>query len=112
MKYFTPELYARGNSRDDAELEGIEEEWELAIARYRRRWDKIKSAFPESVQRFDEQSICLHDAQVLSLGRHEQTFVLLLETEAPARKPVVLTFALEDEPVIQTGTLADGHTTK
>ena len=104
MKYFTPEHYSRGNSPNEADLDGIEDEWERAIRRYNRRWRKIKHAFPEGVRRFEKQHVCLHDAEVLSIGREDDRFVWLLETEPPARKPAVLTFTLEDEPSVEAHT--------
>ncbi len=104
MKYFTPEHYSRGNSPNEEDLDGIEDEWERAIQRYNRRWRKIKQVFPEGVRRFEEQHICLHDAEVLSIGREDNSFIWLLETESPASKPIVLTFTLEDEPIIEAHT--------
>jgi hypothetical protein len=100
-----PELVNRGNSPNPEEVHGIEDEWERVLQRSERRWRRIKAAFPESVCRFDEDYICLHDADVLRMGRTRDTFVFFLETEPPACKPVVLTFTLDGEPVIETGTL-------
>jgi hypothetical protein len=109
MKYFTPDLLNRVRSEDeDASAEG-HEEWDKAIQRYERRWRRIKAAFPKSVRRFDDQGICLHDADVLRMGRTKDTFVFFLETEPPSCQPVVLTFTLAGEPVIETGTLPDAR---
>lgn len=105
MKYFTPDLLNWIRSENEDISEEAHDEWDRAIERYDRRWRRIKGAFPESVRRFDEDHICLHDADVLSMGRTGNTFVMLLETEPPASKPVVLTFTLRGEPVIETGTL-------
>ncbi len=107
MKYFTPELYIRGNSPDDAVVEGIEDEWERAIRRYRRHWNKIKRAFPEGVRRFEEARVCLHDAQLLHMGREQDRLLLVLEMEPPARNLVILTFTLLGEPEITTGVLPE-----
>jgi hypothetical protein len=64
MRFFTPELYVRGNSADDDVVEQIEE-WEVAIRRYRRHFKKIEPHLPEALRRFaDEQ--CLHDADVFA----------------------------------------------
>jgi hypothetical protein len=104
MKYFTPEHYSRGNSPNEEDLHGIEDEWENALRRYRRRLKQIKSFLPEGVRRFKDEHVCLHDAEVLGMGRQEGQFVFLLKTEPPARKPAVLTFTLEDEPVVQVYT--------
>jgi hypothetical protein len=100
MKYFTPEYYSRSNTPNQEELHGIEDEWEDALRRYRRRIKQIKSALPEGVRRFKDAHICLHDAEVLGMGRQDDRFVFLVETEPPARKPGVLTFTLEGAPDI------------
>lgn len=105
MKFFTPELLNRVRSADEDVADAAHDDWELAIKRSNRRWRAIRSAVPERVRRFDETPICLHDAEVLGMGREGDTFVMLLETEPPSSKPVVLTFTLEEAPAIQTGSL-------
>jgi hypothetical protein len=100
MKYFTPELYIRGNSPDEDVVDGVEEEWERAIRRYRRRWGKIKAALPEGVRRFHDERICLHDARLLRLGREGDRFIMVLETEPPARDLAILTFTLTAPPTV------------
>jgi hypothetical protein len=97
MKYFTPELYARGNSPDETVVAGIEEAWEQALRRYARRWRKIRDNFPEGVRRLDEDRVCLHDAELLHVVRQGQSLLLILETAAPAHNLVILTFTLADE---------------
>lgn len=110
MKYFTPDLLNRLRSENEDVSAEAHDEWDRAIERYNRRWRRIKDALPDRVRRFEEDPICLHDADVLSMGRTGKTFVMLLETEPPGCKPVVLTFALRGEPVIETGTLVGSRT--
>lgn len=105
MKYFTPELYVRGNSRDASVVHGIERDWERAIKRSRRRWNKIKAAFPRGVRRFEDAGICLHDAELRHMAQEGTRFVMVLEMERPARNLVILTFALIGEPEINTTAL-------
>ncbi|HYT93949.1 MAG TPA: hypothetical protein VEL76_34840, partial [Gemmataceae bacterium] len=106
-KYFTPDLIQRGNSLDDDVADAANDEWERAIVRSNRRWKTIRNAFPKAVQRFDENQVCLHDAQLLSMGRQGDTFVMVLQPEPPAQTMVLLTFTLDDEPVIDTKALPD-----
>lgn len=68
MKYFTPELYLKGNSPHEDEVEDAEEQWERAIARYRKHLKKIERLLPESVRTFHE-GYCLHDAEVFGPAR-------------------------------------------
>jgi hypothetical protein len=105
MKYFTPDILNRVRSEDEDVSAAAHDDWERATERYRRRVRRILPAFPEGVRRFKADHICLHDADVLRMGRTDHTFVFLLETEPPASKPVVLTFTLAGEPAIETGTL-------
>jgi hypothetical protein len=107
MRYFTPELYARGNSPNQAEARGVEEEWEAALRRYERRWKKIRAAFPQAVRNFDEAQVCLHDAEVLHLARQGERFVIVLQPGAPAQTLVILTFTLTEDPVIATELLPE-----
>ena len=98
MKYFTPELYQRGNSANPAVVSGIEEEWERALERYNRRWKKIQSAFPDAVKRFDS-SLCLHDARLLSIGKKGRDLLLVAERGSPPLDLVILNFKIEGEPI-------------
>jgi hypothetical protein len=109
MKYFTPDLINRFRSEDDDVADAADDEWERAIKRSNRRWKKIKDAVPEELRRFEEEPICLHDAEVFSMGQHGDQFVMLLETEPPSSKPVVLTFTLEEAPTVQTNAVKDGR---
>ncbi len=112
MKYFTPELYVRGNSSDAGQVLGVEGEWEQALSRYERRWRKIRATFPEGVRRFDESTVCLHDAEVLHLAREDQRFVMVLQPEMPAQSLVILTFTLTNDPVIVTDALPEAVRTQ
>ncbi|HKI30441.1 MAG TPA: hypothetical protein VKA46_01020 [Gemmataceae bacterium] len=109
MKYFTPELVNRFRSLDDDVADAADDEWEEAIKRYHRRIRKIKPHFPEDLRRFKEQHVCLHDAEIFSMGRQGDQFVMLLETEPPSAKPVVLTFILEEAPTIETHLVKDAR---
>ena len=68
MKYFTPEMYVQCQSRDDDVLDRVEEEWERAGQRYRRRYKKIESQLPEALRKFHDEQ-CLHDADWCGLAQ-------------------------------------------
>src|SRR4051812_19753732 len=106
MRYFTPDLLERFGSLDDDVADAANAESERVSMRYQRHWEKIQSLFPESVQRFNNDSVCLHDAQVLSIGRDQDTFVLVLQLEAPSTQIIMLSFTLADEPVIDPQALS------
>src|SRR5262245_49494430 len=105
MKYFTPELLERGASLDNDVADAAEDEWEQALVRYRRRWKKIRPFFPKEAQRFRDESVCLHDAEVLGMGRQGKTWIVTVQPEPPARSLVTLTFTLDGEPTIDPAAL-------
>jgi hypothetical protein len=108
MKYFTPELLERVASPDDAVADAAEHEWERSIVRSHQRWRRIRAAFPEEVRRFEDEGVCLHDARVLSMARQGENFVVVLRTEAPSEQMVLLSFRLEEEPLIDPHAI-EGH---
>jgi hypothetical protein len=84
MKFFTPDLYVRFNSRDeDAALEA-HEEWERRIKRYQRRYKKIEPQLPPMLRKFHDEQ-CLHDADVFAPA--------LLSGNAPWKPPEVVIVA-------------------
>ncbi|MBI3469102.1 MAG: hypothetical protein HY000_39360 [Planctomycetes bacterium] len=66
MKYFTPQLYVRFNSRDHEVASRADDEWDRAEAEYMSRLQSFRAEMPESV-RFIAFQFCLHDAEFLSL---------------------------------------------
>jgi len=111
MKYFTPELLERVGSLDDDVADAAHADWERAVARWLRRWQKIKPAFPADVQRLVDEQVCLHDALILSIARQRDTLVVVLQRESPAQDLVLLTFTLEGEPQIDPAALPAEHGT-
>ncbi len=107
MKYFTPELLRRGDSLDDDVANAASEEWERAIVRYRRRWRTIRDALPAAVRKFRDDRVCLHDAELLSMGRQGDQFIMVLQPEPPAQTLVVLAFTLDGEPVLDPEALGE-----
>jgi hypothetical protein len=100
MNYFTPDLLERLASSDGDVADDANKEWDRAIVLAKRRWQKIKTAFPEAAQNFEHQGVCLHDAQVLSMARKGDTLVVVLRQEPPSQDMVLLSFTLDAEPVI------------
>lgn len=66
MKFFTPELYLRYNSDDDAEADQAESQWEAAIRCYRSHLKELAPSLPRRVKTLAEE-VCLHDAEILAL---------------------------------------------
>lgn len=71
MRFFTPELYVRFNSPDDATADEAYQEWEKAAERYARHLDTFRDRLPSQVKRLTE--LPLHDAPILSRGEEVQS---------------------------------------
>jgi hypothetical protein len=104
MKYFTPELIARGQSDDDAVLDEQDRLWEEAGALYVAYLNTVRGQFPPGLKHI-EGSYYLHDATVLSIGRRGAAFVLVLQLDTPPRSILTFTYDLLSEPVINEGAL-------
>ena len=70
MRFFTPELYVRFNSADDAEADVADAEWESAVAAYRRHLDGLRDRIPMQVRALAD--LCLHDAELLAVQQEIQ----------------------------------------
>src|SRR5947209_7763016 len=66
MRFFTPELYLRYNSPDDAEADRAEKDWETAIRDYKKHLHALSKDMSDRVRDLAE-TLCLHDAELLSL---------------------------------------------
>lgn len=65
MKYFTPELYAKLNSADEAQVGVAEEEWEVVSKFYQQQLEKYSAFLPTGARQL-VTGIHLHDAHVLA----------------------------------------------
>src|SRR5205807_8104926 len=59
MRFFTPELYLRFNSRDDAVATAADAEWEMAIARFKVYLESFRDKMPSQVVNLSK--MCIHD---------------------------------------------------
>ena len=71
MRFFTPELYIRFNSPDDAVANQADEDWETALKKYSDHLDKLRPWMPHEVKRL--ANLYLHDAEVLDFRIDGQT---------------------------------------
>lgn len=103
MKYFTPDLYLRFNSRERREMEQAHEEWETAIKRYGEHLDGIGSKMTESVRELARE-LRLHDACYLGLSLmpslDTEAYLGVLMTKQKATYHF-LVYLLAQEPLIQ-----------
>jgi hypothetical protein len=102
MKYFTPELYLRFNSRDRTVAAKANEDWETAVEEYHKRLAKLGPRLVPNVRKL-ANSLCLHDAGYLGL-RHPKIrqldhsiAVLASQKEATV---FLLVYTLAEEPQV------------
>ncbi|HEY2251413.1 MAG TPA: hypothetical protein VGH74_10150 [Planctomycetaceae bacterium] len=102
MKYFTPQLYARFNSKDRRVVSTAHEEWETAIEQYQSHLGKIRRRLVPNAQKL-AKSLCLHDAQYLGLRHpriphlHHSIAVLASQKDATV---FLLVYTLAKDPHI------------
>lgn len=104
MKFFTPELIAKGQTDDDMALTEQERLWDEAGERYVAYLDTVRPLFPPGLRQLDS-SYYLHDAVVFGMGRRDNSFVIVLQLDTPPHSLLTLTYDLTDQPVIDEQSL-------
>jgi hypothetical protein len=102
MKYFTPDLYIRGQSHDDNVLDEVDRLWEEAGERYAAYLNSVRPEFPAGLRHLDH-SYYLHDAEVRDMAKLGSSFIITLQLDTPPQSLLTFTFDLVQEPVIQKG---------
>ncbi len=109
MKYFTPDRYVRlQDFSSDAKMDAAGEDWERAARRYRRKLSRLLPELPSSLQSLVAK-YCLHDAQVLTIGSKDCTFIIVLRLSGPPQQLLILNYELAGAPVILKGVLPPDH---
>jgi hypothetical protein len=108
MKYFTPELYVRGQSRDDDVVGEVERLWEEAGERYVSALEQIQADLPPG-PRYLLDNFYLHDAVICAMGRQDERFIIVLQVDTPPHELLVLTYRLIGEPGIDEAALPPEH---
>jgi hypothetical protein len=86
MRFFTPELYVRGNSPDDSVADHAAAEWEEALGRYQAHLAAIRGQLPERVRQLAED-VCLHDFELIQL---QEELARLATTNLARERPTRL----------------------
>jgi hypothetical protein len=93
MRYFTPDLIAKGQSKDDDVLDRQERLWEEANERYRSYLEQARPYFPKGLKRLTSHYY-LHDARVLSMAQRGHHLILLLQLDTPPHPLLELRYRL------------------
>ncbi len=103
MRYFTPELYVRGQSDDPAVADFVDREWEENLLAYSAHLDATRPRLPATLaEMLDRYS--LHDADVLTVARNEERLTVVLQLDPPVAT-LLLTYTLVEPPRIDEAAL-------
>jgi hypothetical protein len=85
MRFFTPELYRRYNSKDDEVALAADAEWEAAIVKYHQHLDHLQEKMPSQI--IELSKLCLHDGEILQRQeqQHPLSFWCFEERPGPGR---------------------------
>jgi hypothetical protein len=108
MKYFTPELYLRLQDRQPEAMDAADAAWSDAAERYDSYLQSILLELPRAVRQLLE-GYYLHDAEVCSVGRQGDIFVILLQLDVPPNDLLSIAHTLSAEPLIDLSALPVEH---
>jgi hypothetical protein len=93
MKYFTPDLIARGQSEDSRVLNEVEALWDERCDQYNAYLASIRDELCPGL-RCIEDNYYLQDAKVPGMGCREGTFVIVLQLDTPPHSLLTLNYEL------------------
>lgn len=106
MKYFTPDLIARGQSDDSRILNEVEALWDERCAHYNAYLASIRNELSSGLRHI-EDNYYLHDAVVRSMGYRGDQFVIVLQLDTPPRSLLTFTYHLVQPPRIDPHVLPE-----
>src|SRR5262249_27839523 len=104
MRFFTPDVIARGQTDDERALNEHEELWEELGERYRAYLATVRHSLPSGLRHILD-SYYLHDAKVGGMGVRDGAFVIVLELDTPPWSLLTFTYDLVSGPQIDRDAL-------
>jgi hypothetical protein len=102
MKYFTPERYlALQDFSSNEAMNAADADWEKEVDAYEAQLALIRPRLPESVRQLLE-GYFLHDADVISVGRQNGRFDVVLQLDVPPNDLLTISYVLTGEPTLNT----------
>jgi hypothetical protein len=99
MKYFTPDLIARGQSQDSRVLNEVEALWDERCERYNAHLASLRDELCPGLRHL-EDNYYLHDAKVRGMGHREGTFLIMLQLDTPPHSLLTFRYELVEPPRI------------
>jgi hypothetical protein len=99
MKYFTPDLIARGQNEDSRDLNEVEALWDERCVQYNAYLGSIRNELSSGLRHITD-SYYLHDASVQAMGHRRDQLVLVLKLDTPPRSLLTFTYHLLEQPRI------------
>lgn len=106
MKYFTPDLIARGQSDDSRVLNDVEALWDERCERYNAYLASIRDELSPGLRHI-EDNYYLHDAVVRGMGWRDGKLAIVLQLDTPPHSLVTLTYELVESPRIDPDVLPE-----
>jgi len=97
MKYFTPELLKRFNSRDDEVADAAHADFERAVTAYKEQLDKIDEKLPDNVRRLLSE-FYLQDAKVMLFLVRDDEFSIFLRPEGQRDESLMIRYLVTGKP--------------
>jgi hypothetical protein len=110
MKYFTPDLIARGQSQDSRVLDEVETLWDERCARYQAHLAALRDELCPGLRRI-EDNYYLHDATVRGMGCQVGSFVIVLQLDTPPHSLLTFRYELVEPPRIDRDVLPESART-
>jgi hypothetical protein len=99
MKYFTPDLIARGQSNDSHVLDEVEVLWDNQCDSYQSHLRSLQKDLPPGLRHILD-NYYLHDAKIQGMGQRNDAFVVVLQLDPPPQSLLTFTYHLLEEPSI------------
>jgi hypothetical protein len=106
MKYFTPELIARGQIEDSRVLSEVEALWDERCESYNAYLASIRNDLCPGL-RYIEDNYYLHDAIVRVMGYRGEKYVIVLQLDTPPRSLLTFSYELVESPRIDPHVLPE-----
>lgn len=106
MKYFTPNLIARGQSHDSRVLDEVETIWDERCSDYQAYLASLRGQLCPGLRHI-EDNYYLHDAMIRGVGHQAGIFTIILQLDTPPHSLLTFRYELVEPPHIDRDVLPE-----